>query len=230
MVLMIENLNENNIQGFLDNLYENLEQGKLSLPDYRNTVDDICSKHRWFHDNFRNRIDNRTLGQYAVDLHESSKEQKEGFEYWFNNYAAKDFNSPVKWHPNGVDGGSGRLILKRQYNRNDFHRSDYRIVLQDGVEVNIEYKSCPSIFKATYKVCDLEGYISQGSYILTVFKHHRQRVFYSLIGPEAADRMLRELRIVPRFEVGHKNAVQLFIDKVIGGSGNFYDYCQKLGV
>jgi len=213
-------VSEEQIQRLADTMFDLLSIGRISREEYKIVFNLVESRHQTYvNRHMRGRVDyqnTRSLGEYALQIYNSTLSQQKEMEDWVQTYASKHFvGSPFCLFNNGIDN-SGKLIIDLSgYSYQEFKRPDYKLMGQES-EYLIEYKDCPTDKKATYKVDDLTAYIAQNAWVLTVHKFCRETRFYTLLSPAQQQNMLDKLSHGNYKEVGYKPGVQMYLEGFVG--------------
>lgn len=204
----------NQFNDLASTVYNRLITNKITINEYRDYWDSYAQKNPEVLKNFRQRKDNRTLGEFAVELITSKQYEQDIINKWITKCNMSDLGSriygvsPISCIFNGVEE-SGQLVLQNG-NRKKFKKADYLIL---PLRKPLEIKHNPSIAKITFKINDLSYYkkenadilIEMGGKFLTYFTV--QQYSDILVYAQQNDKIDR-MR-----EMGWKPCCQLYIDK-----------------
>ena len=159
---------------------------------------------------FRYRMDNRSLGEFGMDIYKGHLLERRIAERWMDIYASEHFGE-VTSECVGIDD-RGCLLLETGQSKDEMKRPDY--LLQPN-NILIEIKSNVCDWKFTPKVADLKHYLKNNAHVLAVCssggplsEDGSNWSCYFVISPEQIKKMLDEGTVVKRREVGSKPAIQ----------------------
>lgn len=194
-----------------------------------------------FRDQFTYRKDNRTLGQFGIDLYNGHLIERQIADWWFKNFGKKYFGNQFTYECVGIDD-TGTVLLENK-TKNEMKSPDY-IINPDCIY--FEIKSNPCDWKITLKVADLKHYLSLNSYILIVCSNGKFESIgkncscFILLSPSQYEKMMKESVILNnRFECGNKPCIQFYfglseeerktkimMNKLSSKALNVVDFCE----
>lgn len=164
-----------------------------------------------FKNQFLYRKDNRTLGEFGIDIYNGHLIERNIANWWFANFGKKHFGDDFIYECVGIDD-TGTLLLEDK-TKNEMKRPDYLIKPNTYVEI----KSNVCDWKITPKLSDLKHYLSLNSYILIVCSYGKFKIngencsCYILLNSNQYDEMIKKSIILNnRFESGNKPCIQLY--------------------
>jgi len=183
-----------------------------------------------------NRMDVRTLGLFALKIHDNHARENDIMQRWLDDNRHKHSLEGKHLKYTGV-AGSGRVVF--QSTHDDFKVTDFH-----AGSTPVELKCVPCNWKATYKKDDLIGYVKQKAVMLTLFfrnvkaeqipiemlKDYRSDwpsyvAFYTLLHPSDMIRLMSEVKCRNWKEVEGKPSYQLTDEFTpLDGRGKLFDH------
>jgi len=193
------------LQKQLIDLHSLVYKGDISTSEYQTKLDELQENNKdVIKKKLGRRLDRRTLGEWGVELLNNESVEQKIAKFWFPKYARKHFPGYESHECIGVDQ-SGIIYLDGSKTT----EVDYILNTGDRVEI----KDCPSLKKATYKVKNIKHYLKISAWVLTIHKKGGIPSFYTLISPEGLAKMVEEVGISNRWEMGHKPCYQFYFKK-----------------
>lgn len=178
-------------------LHRKLLAGEISLEEYGDAFDKMEPEIRTsrIKTNIFYRADRRTLGQWAIQIVETTIREKNLITEFFDGSGAiiQDY---------GV-ANSGVILFGTKPN---FGKPDFLVTI-DGKTYPVEFKFNPSFKKATFKVVDLNNYAQHKSLILMICENSGIRKWEMYDGEDIEGFL--QLPVKNYWEVGGKPAIQL---------------------
>ena len=210
-----------NLQKICNNLYQKLKNNEISKEDYKKFFDNLEIDNQ-FH-NLKYRKDHRSLGEYALSIYHTILREKEIVDFWTNHLINNGYYKSIQITEN-VNTNAGALLVERATSDADFifYGSKPKIhppisgiytPIPYNTEALLEVKFNPVCHKATYKISNLNSYVKQGCYVLTIFHEHGNPKYWCVLSPNTIECMLRTLPAKPYREMGGKLSIQLLRDE-----------------
>jgi len=199
------------VDAIFASLHKEVMSGEITKEEYEAKLNVVEAQWpKFIHEHFKNRPDNRTLGQFGVYLLTNSRIEKHHADWWFPRYARKHFGEYESYECIGVDQ-SGVLLCNVSENLDyEMKHPLTRIEVKDCAIATIGDKL---LHKATYKEASVKACIKNDAYLLTVFRKRgdNERKAYSLTNPQQLKRIDEECEYEPRHEMGGKSCCQFFL-------------------
>jgi hypothetical protein len=217
-----------------------LSTSQLARDQYKEILD-YWEQNRWydFTDSLRQRLDKRTLFEFAMKIHHNYVREKPIMHRWLKDNGAKhslDPNTVLAY--NGVED-TGRVIFDATHD--EFKKTDFA-----AGEKRLELKLDPTTDKATYKQGDLLGCERQDALVLTLFTHWVSLLqvnledlhdlnspwvekvkFYTLMWPADYRKLMNECKLRYYSEFGGtKPSYQVTDNPPRDGRGYIFDYSE----
>lgn len=205
-------------QSHFDGCHYWLKSGEWTREKYVEQINYLwCGIHPEDRKSLQRRKDRRTLGEFALQVYDSSMREKFLITEWLKILGRED----VRIEDYGI-ANDGRIIMDPDGEQG---KPDYRIISDKGV-FKFEVKFCPTAAKLTFKSGDLHSYIDHDATVLIImanmamigpngFAHVEKPLEvpagtkWTLLFKETCKKMLLELPVVQYREIGYKRGVQL---------------------
>lgn len=197
-------MSQRKLQKKLDEYHALVTSKEISTATYMDLLDDLEREYPDLVNRyFSKRKDNRSLAELGQDLLLNVEKERMVMDEWVANHGRKHFSWLTSYESAGIDN-TGRLVAISD----NINKPDYLLLPNN---IYLEVKTNPRCYKVTYKKCNLESYLSDNSYVLTLFSSPIK--YYTLLSPNDIERILKSKCKFKKYrEVGYKTAVQFYFE------------------
>lgn len=232
----MEKITIENLQSICDQFGGRCRSREITLDRYSyymNLVENFSDEIRsYIKEYVGKRMRPRTFAGFARQIMVGTVNQDLEANWFVENHAHKHFKTPFVIESNGVDNTGCVIIVPPKDGKSKFTAPDYKV--KDQPNFFLEHKNAPCGWKATYFKKDLESIENANAHTLTIHtegRYEKAISFYTIMPPEVASRMLKELTIRKDYK-GMRGlpAVMIADHPDQSGIGLFSDWLEKFYV